>query len=154
MSAIFRHIAGHMRPGLYLLDAPVSLPSTMNFWTERDMDAGDCEPEEVGEPIVYRLHAVRILSRHEWHGYDEPIPVHLSDLQRARRIPKEPAIVFSPSDLAPLELARFLQRARRLSTPPPNDDGAIETIAPIIERRRVPAGLAAFCIHKSQPSTP
>lgn len=131
MSATFRHIARLLRPGLYLLDTPVSLASEMNFLSERDRRAGGCELAEVGEPIVYRLHAIRIRNPEEWHGHDDPLPERLSDRQRARRIPKDtPAVVFSPDELRPMELLRFLQRARRLGTPTPNNDSMMGIIDP------------------------
>lgn len=115
VSSLFRHIARHLRPGLYLLDNPVRLPSECNRWEPEDARQGDCEPEEVGEPLVYHLHAVRIRGEDEWHGHDEPPPRHLNDRQRARLVPKDaPAVVFSPDELQPLELVRFLQQSRRV----------------------------------------
>lgn len=113
MSRIFRHIAKHLRPGLYLLDHPVRMPSAMNVWDEADVRAGGCEPEDVGTPVDYFLHAVTVRNPYEWHGYDAPPKPGAKDRQRAAAIlERNAALVFSPTELHPLELVRFLSGAR------------------------------------------
>jgi hypothetical protein len=113
MSRIFRHISKHLRPGLYLLDNPVRMPSSMNVWEEADVRAGGCDPEDVGTPVEYLLHAVSVQNPDEWYGHDEPPKSGAKDRQRAAAILREnAAIVFSPAELPPLELVRFLSGAR------------------------------------------
>ena len=118
MSRIFRHIAKHLRPGIYLLDHPVRMPSSMNVWEDADVRAGGCEPADVGTPVEYHLHAVSVRTPYEWYGHDEPPKPGAKDRQRAAAILQEnAAIVFSPTELHPLELVRFLSGARFVRGP-------------------------------------
>ena len=115
MSTAFLLIAKHLRPGLYRLAKPVLLESASNFWTGRDARLGDCDEDEVDTPIVYRLHAVRIVSPMEWHGFDEPLPKEQHD--GARFAADASAVEFTPADLSVSQLLLFLQEARRVSGP-------------------------------------
>ncbi len=115
MSTTFLFIAKRLRPGLYRLAQPVLLESASNFWTGWDARLGDCDEDEVDTPIVYRLHAVRIVSPMEWHGFDEPLPKEQYD--GARFTADASAVEFTPADLSAGQLLLFLQEARRVSGP-------------------------------------
>ena len=115
MSTVFLFIAKRLRPGLYRLATPVLLESASNFWTGRDARLGDCNEDEVDTPIVYRLHAVRIVSPMEWHGFDEPLPKE--QYGDARFTADASAVEFTPADLSVCQLLIFLQEARRVSGP-------------------------------------
>lgn len=118
MSRIFRHIAKHLRPGLYLLDHPIRIPSSVNVWENADVHAGGCEPEDVGTPVEYRLHAVSVRGPATWYGYDEEPPEGADDKMRTAAIlPENAALSFSPDELAPLELVRFLAGGRLVRRP-------------------------------------
>jgi len=113
MSRIFRHIARHLRPGLYLLDHPIRIPSSMNVWETSDVRAGGCSPQDVGTPIQYRFHAVSVLGPRDWLGHDEEPSPGADDGKRAAAIlPENAAVSFSPDELEPLELVRFLAGGR------------------------------------------
>lgn len=108
-------LARELRSGVYLLDDPIGVPSSSNFWEWRDHDHGDCTRRMVGTPITYFLHAVRIRRDGEWEGFDDPHPAGLGDARRRRRVLRgSPALSFSPAELTSRELMRFLHGARRV----------------------------------------
>ena len=104
------------RPGVYVLDDPLSVPSECNFWEQADVNAGGCPQSMVGDPIHYHLYAVRIRCSGMWEGFDEPIPLGLSERQARPLMARNgPALSFSPATLTKQKLLCFLRHARRVT---------------------------------------